>query len=1375
MAVLPRRSPRSAEKESASEPVATRYRIEKTVGEGGMGSVFKTFDQSRSAYVALKRLTRHESPKQLALFEREYHTLAGIRHPHIVEVYDYGADQTGPFYTMELLTGGDLRNSAPLPYPQVCRILRDVASALALLHARHLLHRDISPRNVWRCPDGRIKVIDFGALAAFGGAREVAGTPPFIAPEALHGRALDQRSDLFSVGALGYWLLTAQHAFPAREIFELPELWRRAPRSPSARVAKLERPDLPAVPPALDALIEALLSHDPLGRPTNAGEVIDRLCTVAELESERSVHLAEGYLGSTAFVGRSEARAHLSEAAARCREGDGSSLMLEAQPGMGRTRLLTEFALEARLKGFVVLHTDAQAGPSSHSAAHELALRAIDALPTVARSSSALFAPTLAHLSPELCRRLALNEFARSAMPHAPGEARMRIQSALCGWFLAMARVQPIAILVDDLDALDEASAAFLAALAHEARGTQILIVSSLRQDEHRVLPKALAAQRQLATQVTLPPLSSAETQELLRSVFGEARHLGRVAELLHRLSQGSPAHVMELAEYLVKSNIALYLNGSWVLPQTLEEEHLPATRGEMFAARLRRLSEDARALGQVLSVHQQSIPLHMCAALSGLSPQKLFVALESLVREGVLSGSPDGYRFCHEALRRTLFSELDPARSRHAHRHLGELLMKGKELTTLMEIEAGVHLLLGGDRERGERLVSQAGLKLGLTELTELGPAAPWLAQALRIYRDAGKPDRELVPLLSPLALSGYYVDRKLADQYGDEAVKKLAGLLRLPLALRLRPFLGRKLSLFIALGSAAFSLRVQRGNSAALSLREAITLLFNCVAALTGVSTICINPERAKSFASVIEPLTALGKDHVATLMHQFCLNLAATVQDRIDDAYQGWTGLLERLESSKPIQNLPDSLRVFYVAGALYARGVMECWRDDSRALDYATRLDALNLKLYEMSADQVRMMYFGCLGNMELFERYRERVEMHAIKRGTAWQAETWSSGASITVYLRTYNAQGSRQCEEQLRELSREVPSLQTYADRVRGTVLLLRGKQDEALPELEKALHERGHEIVGWARSHGVLARAYNELGAHKRAREVCEKALASLSEGDLAFTAMNQIVQVELAIADAALGQHERAAAALDALLEKHTPYQAPLTLGALHDARARVAQRAAEARAAAGEPYSDDGAIAFHLDQMQHWYRMTGASSLIERCDRMVKQSKRRRPGDSDAPSSRADDPSTIVEVVRHGGTRSGPGVAQWSLEKVVDHVGAQEAFLYSVIDGVVRACARVGEKPAQLDAWALGLLKDDLQDAMREADAGATVSDHNEALFAERPYRLIPLYIVGPDSERLAGGLVLPSASAFHVPPNLLHALANRLDPNAAPTAT
>jgi serine/threonine-protein kinase len=186
---------------AASDLLLTRYELVKELGHGGMARVWAVRELKTGRAVALKRLSASAERRHVALFEREYYTLAGLHHPSIVEVYDYAIDPKGPYYTMELLSGSDLSSLAPRPFVEVCQILRDAASALALLHARRFLHRDVSARNVWLTPDGRVKLIDFGTLVPFGRSRDVAGTPPFIAPEAVHGYELDQRTDLYSLGA----------------------------------------------------------------------------------------------------------------------------------------------------------------------------------------------------------------------------------------------------------------------------------------------------------------------------------------------------------------------------------------------------------------------------------------------------------------------------------------------------------------------------------------------------------------------------------------------------------------------------------------------------------------------------------------------------------------------------------------------------------------------------------------------------------------------------------------------------------------------------------------------------------------------------------------------------------------------------------------------------------------------------------------------------------------------------------------------------------------------------------------------------------------------------------------------------------------------
>jgi len=146
--------------------IADRYRVQGRLGRGGIAEVYHVVDEVTHRELALKMLLQEASqkPHLAGLFEREFHTLAQLAHPRIIEVYDYGFHLDRAYYTMELLDGADLKKLAPIDWKKACSLLRDVALSLALLHSRRLIHRDISARNV-RCDrNGRAKLIDFGAL-----------------------------------------------------------------------------------------------------------------------------------------------------------------------------------------------------------------------------------------------------------------------------------------------------------------------------------------------------------------------------------------------------------------------------------------------------------------------------------------------------------------------------------------------------------------------------------------------------------------------------------------------------------------------------------------------------------------------------------------------------------------------------------------------------------------------------------------------------------------------------------------------------------------------------------------------------------------------------------------------------------------------------------------------------------------------------------------------------------------------------------------------------------------------------------------------------------------------------------------------------------
>jgi serine/threonine protein kinase len=272
-----------------------------------MGIVHRVHDLVADRELALKRISDAQAPSKdandtraqatLARFRREYHTLSELAHPNIIEVYDFGIDEVGPYYTMELLDGSDLREVAPLPWQKACAVLRDVAAALALLHSRRLLHRDISPRNVYRTRNGRAKLIDFGAMSPMGFERILVGTPPFIPPESVARQALDGRADIYALGALAYFVLTGRQAYPARTLADLREVWRAQPRLPSASARE--------VPEAVDALVMRMLSLDPQGRPGTAIELVDRFTSLAglDLDDVRYATDVQAYLTSPTLVG----------------------------------------------------------------------------------------------------------------------------------------------------------------------------------------------------------------------------------------------------------------------------------------------------------------------------------------------------------------------------------------------------------------------------------------------------------------------------------------------------------------------------------------------------------------------------------------------------------------------------------------------------------------------------------------------------------------------------------------------------------------------------------------------------------------------------------------------------------------------------------------------------------------------------------------------------------------------------------------------------------------------------------------------------------------------------------------------------------------
>lgn len=283
------------------EVIGGRYRVGALLGEGGMGAVYEAFQTQLNRPVAIKLLHPEIGAQQeaRARFEREARVTAALRHPHTVEIYDFGEDAGRLFLVMERLEGAPLSRvmrGGLLPLARTLEIVRQVADALVAAHALPLIHRDLKPENLFIERDDRghdrAVVVDFGL--GFIAEREdadrltsadvIMGTPSYISPEQIHMKNLGPWSDVYSLGCILYEMIAGEPPFDGAPMLLLSKHAFGEPVPPSRRNADV------FVPRSLEALVMQMLSKRPAERPSAAATraAVEQLAqTLGERERSR--------------------------------------------------------------------------------------------------------------------------------------------------------------------------------------------------------------------------------------------------------------------------------------------------------------------------------------------------------------------------------------------------------------------------------------------------------------------------------------------------------------------------------------------------------------------------------------------------------------------------------------------------------------------------------------------------------------------------------------------------------------------------------------------------------------------------------------------------------------------------------------------------------------------------------------------------------------------------------------------------------------------------------------------------------------------------------------------------------------------------------
>lgn len=674
------------------------------------------------------------SPLSLAL-AREFRTLASLRHPNIVSVFDYGFESPEqPFFTMELLTGAE-------PFLRVCRgrdvvgrvrLLIEVLAALAYLHRRGILHRDLKPGNVLFCEE-RVVVLDFGLSTlrsmTQGGSAELSGTLHYMAPELLVGQAASEASDLYAFGVMATQVLTGKRPFDADQSELL-----------IARVLN-DEPSLPmhGLSAAILRVLEQLLARNPAQRLSDATQAARALAQAADIAlPDETAQVRESYLQAADFVGRDQELGVLRSALHQAQRGHGGLWLIGGESGVGKSRLLDELRTLALVRG---AHVDRGQAVTETGSAYQVFL---DALHSAALSVplSPLEEGTLARVLPDLPTLLEKDIAPPPELDAAA--ARARLQAVLCD--LLLRRSEPTVLILEDLHWAAPESRELLARLLPHLDKKPLLILASYRDDECPQLPDELPGAQTLALQ----RLGPRGTAELIESMLGAAGQRPDLVQWLSEQTEGNPFFLVEILRALAEEAGSLTRIG---LVSDMASGHSAGLRGGMALVvrrRLSRLPSWALPAVQQAAIAGRRIDRALMRALMSASEAELDRWLAACADAAVLDVQNEHWQFSHDKLREGVLASLRAEQTQALHRDVALGIERSRPLSGDVAAALAFHYQHGGEPARAFHfalLASDAATQRGA------------LREALSLLRQA----QSLESLATPLRLARVRLRRLL------------------------------------------------------------------------------------------------------------------------------------------------------------------------------------------------------------------------------------------------------------------------------------------------------------------------------------------------------------------------------------------------------------------------------------------------------------------------------------------------------------------------------------------------------------------------------------------------------------------------------------
>lgn len=692
-----------------------------------MGIVYRGHDTVLDRPVAVKMLTAaglgSEGKSRLL---NEAQAAARLNHPNIVSVHDAGDTGGTPYIVMELVEGKLLsdvalvgQGDALLPLAETVALIEQVCAALEHAHDKGIIHRDLKPENVVITHSQMVKLMDFGLARLAGASRlteegAIVGTFAYLAPEVMLGESASVQSDLYALGVMLYELAAGRPPFIADTVMAVASQHLHAPVVPPST----HNPELPA---GLDSLVARLLAKRPEERPASAAVVRQVL---AQIDSQEAAPAEDIPLLDRIVRGQLVGREReLGEAKAlwrRAASGEGHTLLVSGEPGIGKTRFVRELITNAEIHRATALVGECYAeGGTPYAPIAQIIREGLTSgltqtpdtitLPNYVLADLMTLAPDLRLRYPDL-------------PPNPPLEDAQAQQQRLFDAFVAfcteLAGRTPLLLLIDDVHWADSGTLLLLRYVARRARKLRLLLIMTYREvelGEARTLNEMLydLNRERLATRFKLTRLSRQETEALLGAMFAETITPEFLDGIYHE-TEGNPFFIEEVCKALIEEG-QVYREGRHWRRLSMEEIRIPQSVRVAIQSRIEKLPDVVQDTLRLAAVFGREFDFAGLCRASELDEDTLIGALERAeraqligeLRRAASAPTSPSFAFAHALIPTTLRDGMSSLRRQRLHRRVAQAIasLRPDDFEVL-----AYHYSQAGDAEQARIYYGRAG-----------------------------------------------------------------------------------------------------------------------------------------------------------------------------------------------------------------------------------------------------------------------------------------------------------------------------------------------------------------------------------------------------------------------------------------------------------------------------------------------------------------------------------------------------------------------------------------------------------------------------------------------------------------------------------------